>query len=205
MRLPIQQIDACAGKVLDGNPAAIPPHSGEPVVSESLRARLVGTNISPVTLLATDYLNHFNEIIMMLELVVDQPEMLEEARAWKPLGYAEHFRFSQFVERDLAIEVYDLIPGTVRGRLEDLVAQTHARVAAAIAELSDCAAGGDSARLRQICDNAAGDLHRFIDQISVVIHGGEAALGQPDIDGMFPAVEAATSALGQDDIDDLFK
>ena len=39
-----------------------------------------GKNINETTLLATDYLNHFNEIIMVLELVPDMPECLEEAQ-----------------------------------------------------------------------------------------------------------------------------
>ncbi len=36
-----------------------------------------GTNINEQTLLATDYLNHFNEIAMMLEMIPDMPEFLE--------------------------------------------------------------------------------------------------------------------------------
>jgi hypothetical protein len=38
------------------------------------------TNINEQTLLATDYLNHFNEIVMLLEMVPDMPEMLEDAK-----------------------------------------------------------------------------------------------------------------------------
>jgi hypothetical protein len=175
-------------------------------VPESLRARLAGTNINPDTLLATDYLNHFNEIIMMLELVADMPEMLADAKAWKPIGYAEHFRYSQFAERDLAIEVYDLIPEARRKGFEDAIAQTHARIAAAIAELSDALASDPAEHLRRACAAAARDLHRLIDQISVIIHGGAMALDQPDIDGILAAdAPAATPTLGQDDIDNLFK
>ena len=36
-------------------------------------ARAKGTNVNDRTLLATDYLNHVNEIIMLLELVPDAP------------------------------------------------------------------------------------------------------------------------------------
>jgi hypothetical protein len=32
----------------------------------AMRARVRDTNISETTLLATDYLNHFNEVVMML-------------------------------------------------------------------------------------------------------------------------------------------
>ncbi len=39
---------------------------------------------------ATDYLNHFNEIVMTLEMIPDMSELLEEAQTWLPKGYREH-------------------------------------------------------------------------------------------------------------------
>jgi len=178
-------------------------HAGIP---ESLRARLTGTNISADTLLATDYLNHFNEIIMMLELVADMPEMLDDAKAWKPLSYVDHFRYSQFAERDLAVEVYELIPDTRRRAFEDAVGKTHARIRIALDELTDATANGDAGRVRTQCSLIAADLHRLVDQVSIVIHGGVVALDQPDIDGLLANPEAAAGAvLNQDDIDNLFK
>ncbi len=38
---------------------------------------LKAANINPVTGLATDYLNHFNEIAMMIATLADMPEMRE--------------------------------------------------------------------------------------------------------------------------------
>ncbi len=82
---------------------------------QAFRARLAGTNINAESLLATDYLNHFNEAVMMLDLVADMPEMLDDIKAWKPLSYVEHFRASQFAERDLAIEgLWHLARGATR-------------------------------------------------------------------------------------------
>jgi muramoyltetrapeptide carboxypeptidase LdcA involved in peptidoglycan recycling len=43
--------------------------------------RLLGTNINSVTLLATDYLNHFNEVIILIEMVADMPDMIEDVLA----------------------------------------------------------------------------------------------------------------------------
>ena len=42
--------------------------------------KVEGTNISSTTLLATDYLNHFNEIVMLLEMVPDMPDMIEDCK-----------------------------------------------------------------------------------------------------------------------------
>jgi len=69
---------------------------------------LRAANINPRTGLATDYLNHFNEAIMLLEMVPDMPECAEDFLTWTPLTYAEHFWASNFKARDLAIEAYEL-------------------------------------------------------------------------------------------------
>jgi hypothetical protein len=38
--------------------------------------RLEGTNINQSTLLATDYLNRFNEVVMMIEMIPDMPDCM---------------------------------------------------------------------------------------------------------------------------------
>ncbi len=180
---------------------APPPATSDPAV-EALRARLPGTNINPDSLLATDYLNHFNEIIMMIELIPDMPEMLDDAKAWRPLSYVEHFRQSQFVERDLAIEAYGLIAGNRRAQFEMIVRQTHGCVAGALGEFDRIvAAGGDTSRMRNLSMATTRDLHQLVDGISVIIHGGMTALDQPDIDGI---IANPTPTSSQDDIDALF-
>ncbi len=159
---------------------------------QAFRARLAGTNINAESLLATDYLNHFNEAVMMLDLVADMPEMLDDIKAWKPLSYVEHFRASQFAERDLAIEAYGILPVAQRESFDEAVAQTHARIAAGVGELDAVvAAGGDATRLRNQTMEIGRDLHGLIERVSVIIHGGLAALDQPDIDGLFSQTDSS--------------
>src|SRR5882724_274833 len=82
------------------------PQTGH--IDEARAAVLRAANINPRTGLATDYLNHFNEAIMLLEMVPDMPECAEDFLTWSPLSYAEHFWASNFKARDLAIEAYEL-------------------------------------------------------------------------------------------------
>ena len=79
-----------------------PPPPGH--INEARAAQLKAANINPRTGLATDYLNHFNEAIMLLEMVPDMPECAEDFLTWSPLSYAEHFWASNFKARDLAID-----------------------------------------------------------------------------------------------------
>ena len=95
-----------------------PPPTGP--ISEARAAQLKAANINPRTGLATDYLNHFNEAIMLLEMVPDMPECAEDFLAWNPLSYAEHFVASNFKDRDLAIEAYEMAEPTIRTEFDKL-------------------------------------------------------------------------------------
>lgn len=86
--------------------------------AEARAAELRAANINPRTGLATDYLNHFNEAIMLLEMIPDMPECAEDFLAWTPLSYAEHFIASNFRARDLAIEAYRSADQKIRAEFD---------------------------------------------------------------------------------------
>src|ERR1700760_1881754 len=83
-------------------------------------ALLKAANINPRTGLATDYLNHFNEAIMLLEMVPDMPECVEDFLGWQPLSYCEHFTASNFKGRDLAIEEYGSADADIRAEFDNV-------------------------------------------------------------------------------------
>ncbi|MEZ5937739.1 MAG: hypothetical protein R3C52_05915 [Hyphomonadaceae bacterium] len=79
-------------------------------------ATLKAANINPVTGLATDYLNHYNEAAMLVSMLADMPEMADEILAWAPIDYAEHFYRTAFKDRDLAVAAYDRADPDVKAR-----------------------------------------------------------------------------------------
>ena len=106
-----------------------PPTTGQ--IDEARAAALRAANINPRTGLATDYLNHFNEAIMLLEMIPDMPECAEDFLTWTPLSYAEHFWASNFKARDLAIEAYELADPKIRTEF-DKVANTMTSILTAV-------------------------------------------------------------------------
>jgi hypothetical protein len=82
--------------------------------------RLAEANINPLTGLATDYLNHFNEAIMLLEILPVDPACLEDFVSWRPLTYAEHFAASHFKDREIAIAAYESADPAAREHLDML-------------------------------------------------------------------------------------
>jgi hypothetical protein len=87
---------------------------------EAWAAQLRAANINPRTGLATDYLNHFNEAIMLLEMIPDMPECAEEFLEWQPRSYREHFAASNFRARELAIEAYDSANPQIRTEFDNI-------------------------------------------------------------------------------------
>src|SRR6202041_3733935 len=97
-------------------PARLDPRTGPEQAARA--ARLRAANINPRTGLATDYLNHFNEAVMLLEMIPDMPECAEDFLGWQPLSYAEHFTASNFKARDLAIEAYNAADARIRSEFD---------------------------------------------------------------------------------------
>src|SRR5450432_299116 len=87
---------------------------------EARAAQLRAANINPRTGLATDYLNHFNEAIMLLEMIPDMPDCAQDFLDWKPLSYPEHFQVSNFKGRDLAVEAYASADPGIRAEFDSV-------------------------------------------------------------------------------------
>jgi hypothetical protein len=152
---------------------------------QAFSAKVEGTNINPQTLLATDYLNHFNEIVMMLDMIPDMPECLEDAQAWEPKSYQDHFRDSQFRDKDLAVEAYDHVPRRFRQPFEDVISQINGLIAAAVSRIAELIeVGGDPAELHHVCTEASRGVQKLMDISSAIIHGSETRFDQSEIDGL---------------------
>ncbi|MFQ5533385.1 MAG: hypothetical protein ACE5EM_00990 [Sphingomonadales bacterium] len=148
--------------------------------------RLVeGTNISRDTLLATDYLNHFNEIVMLLEMVPDVPELLDEAKEWRPMGYERHFSQSSFPDKELAIAAYAHVPSDYRVELENLIEQMDRLVEEAISSLEATSGDSDYSGMQRVCTTACESLRDLIARVGAVIRGPSQAVEQSEVDELF--------------------
>ncbi|MDA8231862.1 MAG: hypothetical protein M0006_11035 [Magnetospirillum sp.] len=167
----------------DGTVDGIPPE--ERPGYEEYRAKVEGTNISTQTLLATDYLNHFNEIVMLIDMLPDMPELVGECKGWLPKSYTEHFAQSSFSDRQLAIESYSRVPARYRRPFEETIAQLNTLITGGIARLDgDIAAGGDPELLRQTCIGISRAAQALMDCASAIIHGSDRAMAQIEIDSL---------------------
>ena len=136
--------------------------------ADELRA----ANINPRTGLATDYLNHFNEAVMLLEMIPDMPECTEDFLTWKPLSYAEHFTASHFKARDLAIEAYNTADTRIRTDFDNITSAITSILSAVSEAMRE--AQQDKTRAR-LAEQASGWVKPLMMLAGGVINGDGAA------------------------------
>jgi hypothetical protein len=141
-------------------------------MDEARAAVLRAANINPRTGLATDYLNHFNEAIMLLEMIPDMPECTEDFLTWSPLSYAEHFWASNFKARDLAIEAYELADARIRAEFDNITSTMTSILIAVGAAMRE--ARQDKTRAA-LAEQATGWVKPLVALAGGIINGGREA------------------------------
>ncbi len=142
--------------------------------------RLADTNINPMTGLATDYLNHFNEAIMLLDMLSIGPEFRDDLLSWEPMSYREHFAASHFKSRRTTIAAYENADPCARACLDALT-----RAMTAVLEATRAALRADLPPVlaRALADKAAGILKPLVARAGAVING------EAHIDGAQAAID----------------
>lgn len=148
----------------------------------AMHERAIGTNVNEQTLLATDYLNHFNEVIMLLEMIPDMPEMLEDAQEWQPKLYKDHFQESSIADKELAIEAYDVVPSIYKYPFEQTIAQLDNLVVSTTDRIEQDLNDGNVDLARENAKTMSRQLQRLVDVAGGIIHGSEKGMEQSEID-----------------------
>jgi len=135
------------------------------------RSHIPGTNINESTLLASDYLNHFHELVMLLEAIESDPQdFAQDLLSWRPLTYEEHFAESGFRDKNLAIAAYRRAPSKIRARFDEAVARLHGEAVTLVAEVAS-QLDGNGRKLNKTCEKAAQRLRILIDEANAIANG----------------------------------
>src|SRR4030042_3728652 len=132
------------------------------------RSHIPGTNINESTLLASDYLNHFHELVMLLEAISSEPQgFADDLLSWRPLTYEEHFAESGFRDKNLAIAAYRRAPPKIRARFDEAVARLHGEAVTLVTEVATALNRGNK-DLNKTCEKAARRLRILIDEANAI-------------------------------------
>lgn len=167
---------------------------------------VTGKNINPQTLLATDYLNHFNEIHMLLGMISEMPDCLEDILNWEAIGYQDHFKFSVFHDRGLAIDAYNHSPVKYKAPFEKCVAEMDKLLSVTVSLVEEYISKNSIDRINFLIADYNPRMEKLIQECSAIINSKEMTTQQDVIDDYFEDVnEGETSdSNNQSAIDDLF-
>ena len=132
--------------------------------------------VNPNSGIANDFLNQYNEILLLVEnLPVLLPEMVEELLAWRPRTYEAYFRASPLLGSGLAIEIYQALDGAFRERFEAQIAKINALAKTAITVIGDQRHGSEEMRPEDIeafCEEISAKLRAEIEKAADLVNHG---------------------------------
>ena len=146
---------------------------------------LASANVHPESGLATDYLNHFNEVVMLLEMIGDMPEMADEILDWEPCPYEDHFVRTGYAGADTVIAAYVAVPHALKAHFQTIIAAL------------DDALGEAQEKLR--ADDVSGAVMLAASDISPLLAAARAA-----VHGRIEGEGVDESAADQAEVDALF-
>lgn len=146
---------------------------------------VLAANVNPATGLATDYLNLFNEAIMLFEMGLDMPDMAEELADWKKHSYVEHFEKSGFEMKDVVISAYHHAPADLRCDFDDVCERALTVFDSSIDILMSSNLEDDAARVD--LTERLRDMKALVIEMDSHIHGRAAITKslQSEVDALF--------------------
>jgi hypothetical protein len=136
--------------------------------------------VNPASGLANDYLNHFNEIVMLIELLPTMLELADDIMAWCPTSYEAYFTLSPLPGRAVALAAYDQIAPDTRREFEKMVAKLDLHVTGCIKQLQGMLQADpiDQAGLDAYCAKSGKQLRKMLFKTTNLVNHGAAPAGE---------------------------
>lgn len=132
--------------------------------------------VNPASGIANDYLNHFNEILLLIEnLPTLLPEMLDELLCWRPLTYREYFARSLLPGSSVALQIYDSIDEGFRRDFESIIDGVNAMALASIEVIRahrTPAGELDPSKVSDFCENASNAIRSALNRAADLVNNG---------------------------------
>jgi hypothetical protein len=165
------------------------------------RMRASRTSINPLTCLATDFLNQYNEVAMSLDMLLEWPDMFDELRNWQPRSYADHFRRSGFSDAETLIDAYQAAPQMIRRGFDSEVASLSHVTAMGLQALEHAWDTGPTPGTLEAAAALSSDIRAHVAKLADIINIGQAPR---HINHPAQIVPDTISGMNQSDVDALF-
>lgn len=130
--------------------------------------------VNPASGLANDYLNLFNEIVMLIEQLPAMPELIDDILRWRPVSYHTYFTKSILPGRTSALEAYSALDASFRRDFETVVADLDRRAVGAVAAIRKQYKSGNisSAATAELCARAGEALREVLLKATELVNHG---------------------------------
>jgi hypothetical protein len=136
--------------------------------------------VNPASGLANDYLNLFNEIVMLIEQLPSMPELIEDIFAWRPTSYRDYFTRSILPGRGSALEAYAALSQGFRRDFEGLVEELDRMAVGAIAAIRrhhKTKGNTEPYTLAGLCTRSGEKMREVLDRATKLVNYGPGTSG----------------------------
>ena len=137
--------------------------------NQEVTEALTAININLSTGFGTNYLNHFVEILLLLEMLPSMPECIEDVVLWKPISYSDHVRQSGLPQSELVLEAFEHSDAKRRDMLGHVTKEVDLEVHRYIEQAQKAVAAGDKEQISAVSLEAKEVLTPMLEKISNVI------------------------------------
>lgn len=133
------------------------------------------TLVNPSSGIANDYLNLFNEVIMLIEQLPVMPDLQEDLFAWRSVSYEDYFARSPLAGSVSALDAYRNLDVTFRGLFESAVGELDNRATGGIAAVRlHLRHHGDRApqTLAALCAKVGTQMREALDRAVSIVNTG---------------------------------
>lgn len=131
--------------------------------------------INPASGIANDYLNLFNEVVMLIEQLPGMPELIDDLKAWRPTTYQDYFLSSPLPGSVSALESYEKLDKDFRASFEEIVADLDLQATGIVATIRlhyRAKEDRDPDGLAAICERGGNQLRATLDKAVAVVNEG---------------------------------
>lgn len=146
----------------------------ELAAADSLESRAMAL-VNPASGLANDFLNVYNEILMLIELLPTMPELVDDISVWRPASYRAYFMQSPLPGSDHALAVYARLEPAFRALFEasvEKLAECGVRSVDAISRAVSSGAADGGEQISDVCARSAAHLRGLLHATELLINHG---------------------------------
>lgn len=126
--------------------------------------------VNPLSGLANDYLNGFNEIITLIEMLPEMPDLVADIQAWRPKSYRAYFEDQAHPAGQAAQIAYDRMNPKLQQDFEAVIAELDRLATGTVAAIRHQLKRGKAPGLADLCARAGQAMRKILKLASNMVN-----------------------------------